>query len=127
MIYSFQKYLTPLIAGSLIFSLNACSSFLTRQTSNNDSVVSENKPSQTTNENSDHNIVKLTFGVYTADKPTTVVKEFRPILNVLEKKMSEIMQKPVKIKMAVANSYEKGIQDIVKGEVDFSLLGLLLM
>ncbi|HIJ46131.1 MAG TPA: hypothetical protein HPP50_08270, partial [Rhodospirillaceae bacterium] len=33
--------------------------------------------------------VALKFGIYTADKPSDVVKQFRPILDVLEKKASE--------------------------------------
>ena len=37
--------------------------------------------------------------------------------------MSEGIGKPVKIKMKVANSYQKGIDDIATGEVDFSRLG----
>jgi len=31
--------------------------------------------------------VNLKFGVYTSDKPTTMVKMFRPILNILEQEM----------------------------------------
>lgn len=63
--------------------------------------------------------IKLNFGVYTADKPTAVVKQFRPVLNALSVKMTEILNEKVTIKIQVSKDYEKGIQSIVKGEVDF--------
>jgi phosphonate transport system substrate-binding protein len=66
---------------------------------------------------------QLKFGVYTADKPTEVVKMFRPILNTIEKGLEEKLGKPIKISIQVANSYEKGIDDIVEGRVDFSRFG----
>ena len=65
----------------------------------------------------------LTFGIYTADKPSAVVRQFRPILSVIESEMSQRVGEPVKIKMQVAKTYEEGIQDIVKGRVDFSRFG----
>jgi phosphonate transport system substrate-binding protein len=65
----------------------------------------------------------LKFGVYTADKPSAVVRQFRPLLNVVESEMSQRLGGQVKIKMQVTKTYEKGIQDIVKGNVDFSRFG----
>ena len=65
----------------------------------------------------------LKFGVYTADKPSAVVRQFRPLLNVIESEMSQRLGEQVKIKMQVTKTYEKGIQDIVKGNVDFSRFG----
>ncbi len=67
--------------------------------------------------------VSLTFGVYTADKPSEVVKQFRPILNALEESMSNTLGKPVEITIQVAPSYEAGISDIAQGKVDFSRSG----
>ena len=119
MINSLKSYLAPFIAGTIFLSLNACSPSLTNQTNGS---TSSNNTSQNTG-NTPTEALQLTFGVYTADKPTTVVKEFRPTLNALEDKMSEIMKEPVKIKMEVANSYERGIEDLVEGRVDFSRLG----
>lgn len=63
--------------------------------------------------------VSLKFGVYTADKPTSVVRQFRPILNLLEKKMTQNLGEKVSIKMKVSNTYEKGLNDIINGDVDF--------
>ncbi len=69
------------------------------------------------------NEIKLSFGVYASDKPTTIVKQFRPALNVLEKKVGKSLNKKVKIKMTVARSYEEGITNLVEGKVDFARLG----
>ena len=67
--------------------------------------------------------VNLKFGVYTSDKASTMVKMFRPILNELETRLSEKLNKEVKIKLQVANDYEKGISNLVNGDVDFARMG----
>ena len=46
--------------------------------------------------------IYLNFGVYTADKPTEVVKQFRPLLNAIEASMTEGMGKA--IRKAVQNN-----------------------
>ncbi len=65
----------------------------------------------------------LYFGVYTSDKPTAMVKMFRPILNALESELTERLGEPATISLQVASSYEKGIDDIATGRVDFARLG----
>ena len=65
----------------------------------------------------------LKFGVYTADKPTAVVQQFRPVLDAISKGMSEELGESVKIKLQVAKTYEAGIQDLVDGKADFSRFG----
>ncbi len=67
--------------------------------------------------------VQLKFGVYTADKPSAVVRQFRPVLNAIERSMSAQHGEPVKIRMQVARSYEEGGDDLVNGKVDFSRFG----
>lgn len=67
--------------------------------------------------------IKLSFGVYTADKPTVVVKEFKPLLKLLERSVSNNLGQSVKIKLQVASTYAAGIADISSGKVDFSRLG----
>ena len=120
MIYSLQKYLIPIITGTVVLSLNGCTPFLNNAPDNNEVSNNNNNPVIIeTNED----VTTITFGVYTADKPTTVVKQFRPTLNALQDRMSENMGETIKIKMEVASSYEEGIQDLVDGEVDFSRLG----
>lgn len=67
--------------------------------------------------------IKLSFGVYTADKPTVVVKTFKPLLKLLERSVAKTLGEPVKIKLQVASTYAGGIDDISTGKVDFSRLG----
>lgn len=67
--------------------------------------------------------IQLSFGLYTSDKPTTLVKKFRPILNSLEKTMSESLNTKVTIKLSIAKTYEQGVFALTKGEVDFARLG----
>jgi phosphonate transport system substrate-binding protein len=65
----------------------------------------------------------LAFGVYTADKPTVVVSQFRPVLDVLERAMTEALGETVQIRMQVAKTYDLGVQEIATGAVDFARLG----
>jgi len=67
--------------------------------------------------------IALKFGVYTSDKPTAMVKAFRPILNALEAKLTKKLGEPTKLSMQVASSYARGIDDIVLGRVDFARIG----
>jgi len=112
------SYFTSLLTGAIIVGLSSCSPS-----------VSVNTPTAQESTNSGPQVastaetVVLKFGVYTSEKPTTLVKQFRPVLNALEEKMSESMEKPVKIKMQVAKSYEEGISDLTEGDVDFSRVG----
>jgi phosphonate transport system substrate-binding protein len=67
--------------------------------------------------------LELTFGVYTSDKPTDMVDQFRPLLNLLEAKLSGKLHRRVKIKMQIAPTYEEGVSDLVEGRVDIARLG----
>jgi phosphonate transport system substrate-binding protein len=67
--------------------------------------------------------VSLNFGVYASDKPTTMVKKFRPILKDLEQIMSLELDEPVSIRMQVSSSYENGVHALASGKVDFARLG----
>ncbi|WP_108650202.1 PhnD/SsuA/transferrin family substrate-binding protein [Dongshaea marina] len=70
-----------------------------------------------------HAEIRMNFGVYTSDKPTVMIKMFRPILNELEQIMSDKLKQKVQIRIQVANNYQKGIDSISNAEVDFSRLG----
>ena len=70
-----------------------------------------------------HAETNLSFGVYTADKPTTVVRQFRPALDALETHMSELLGEPVTISMQVAPSYGKGVAALLERRVDFARFG----
>jgi phosphonate transport system substrate-binding protein len=67
--------------------------------------------------------VTLKFGVYTSDKPTTMVKMFRPVLNALEAKLTEKLGEPTRISLQVAATYDQGIDDLVAGRVNFARMG----
>jgi len=67
--------------------------------------------------------LELAFGTYTSDKPTTVVDQFRPLLDDLETRLSTKLERPVEIRMQVAPSYEQGIADLVDGRVDIARFG----
>jgi phosphonate transport system substrate-binding protein len=67
--------------------------------------------------------VQLNFGVYTSDKPSEMVKAFRPILNVIEQGLSERMGDQVTVKLQIAKNYEEGINDLISGKVDFARFG----
>lgn len=67
--------------------------------------------------------VSLVFGVYTSDKPSAMVRQFRPSLNVIAKRAGEILGEDVKIRMQVVRSYDDGVKLIVSGSVDFVRLG----
>lgn len=67
--------------------------------------------------------LNLEFGVYVSDKPTEMVRKFRPVLDALEAAMSGELGEPVHIRMRVAGDYETGIADLVTGVVDFARFG----
>lgn len=65
----------------------------------------------------------LRFGVYTSDKASDMVRQFRPLMNAIEQGLQERTGTPVRVSMQVASNYEKGIEDLVEGRVDFSRFG----
>lgn len=73
--------------------------------------------------NRDENGVTLSLGLYTSNKPSTMVRKFRPIVKHLEVKMAEKLGHPVNIRMQLAKNYEQGIAHLTTGKVDFSRFG----
>jgi len=67
--------------------------------------------------------ISLAFGVYASDKPSAMVKQFRPILNALQDDLSRLAGEPVRIRMQIAKTYEQGVIDLVAGKVDFARFG----
>lgn len=67
--------------------------------------------------------IRLNFGVYSSNKPTTMVRTFKPTLKALEASMSEKLQRRVDIRMQIAKDYDQGVADLIKGKVDFSRFG----
>ncbi len=65
----------------------------------------------------------IVFGVYATDKVSVVIKQFRPTLDVLQTRLSELLGENVTIRSEVAPTYRKGVSALVEGSVDFSRLG----
>ena len=66
---------------------------------------------------------RLTFGVYTSDAATEMVKQFAPVLKVLDEMLSERLGESVETTLRVASTYEGGVDDLVQGRVDFARMG----
>ena len=67
--------------------------------------------------------IQLVFGVYLSEKPSQLVKRFRPALDAIETRMKLDLGEKVEIKTQVLNGYLKGLESLVTGEVDFARLG----
>ena len=67
--------------------------------------------------------VTLNFGVYAPDSRADVEKQFRPALAVLEKDLTDRLGETVTINLKISPTYEGGLDDLVKGRVDFTRLG----
>lgn len=67
--------------------------------------------------------LNLSFGVYAADKPSTMVRRFRPVLDALETRLTKLRGQPTRIRMQVAPTYERGVAHLVEGKVDFAQFG----
>ena len=65
----------------------------------------------------------LTFCTYAADKPTSVVRQFRPVLSALEPELSKRLGQTIRFKTSVASSYDAGIAAIADGRCDLARLG----
>jgi len=65
----------------------------------------------------------LLFGVYTTDTPADAVEKFRPLLDVVERKLTLVLDRPVRIRTQVYGDYPSGLQAVVDGDVDFARLG----
>jgi phosphonate transport system substrate-binding protein len=67
--------------------------------------------------------VHLVFGVYASDKPSAMVEQMRPTLNVLERTLAGTLHDGVKIELKVLRDYDTGIAVLTSGDVDFARLG----
>lgn len=67
--------------------------------------------------------VDLSFGVYSSDKPSTMLRMFRPVLVELERLLSAELEAPVTIRLDVFKTYDEGLDAICRGRVDFFRLG----
>ena len=65
----------------------------------------------------------LVFGLYANEKPSTIIKKFRPIIQQLEIDLTRLMGKEVSIETDIAPSYDDGIERLTSGRVDFARFG----
>jgi len=63
------------------------------------------------------------FGVYASDKPSAMVEQMRPTLDVLERTLAGTLHDTVKIELKVLRDYDTGIAVLTSGDVDFARLG----
>lgn len=67
--------------------------------------------------------LKLTFGVYASDKPTTMYRQFKPAALYLEEYLASALSVTVRIKLRIFRSYDSARQALVDGQVDFVRFG----
>lgn len=67
--------------------------------------------------------IALSFGLYTSNKPSTMIRNYRPIVDRIQHRLAAKLGNPVKIRIQLASDYEQGIQHLASGKVDFSRFG----
>lgn len=67
--------------------------------------------------------LRLVFGVYPSERPSKMVRAFRPVLDAIEKSMSVSLGEEVEIKTQVLPDYRTGLNSLLSGAVDFARLG----
>ena len=67
--------------------------------------------------------IALTFGTYAADKPSDVVRKFRPVLNAIEAGLTQKLGEPVTIRTQITSSYSKAVAALTHGTFDFARFG----
>jgi len=65
----------------------------------------------------------LTFGVYASDKPSAMVAQVRPTLDIVEQNLASVLKDTVRIKLDVLRDYQTGVQVLTSGQIDFARLG----
>ena len=76
-----------------------------------------------TNETDAAEELRISFGVYTSDKPTTMYRKFKPVVERLEESLSSALSKRVRIKFRIFRTYEAAREALVEGNVDFVRFG----
>ena len=71
---------------------------------------------------SDHS-TNITFGIYTTDRPSTLIRQFSPILKEMEVKMEEILGENVTIDIKITKTYSGAIQLLADGTFDVVRFG----
>jgi len=67
--------------------------------------------------------VNITFGVYQSDKASEMHSKFKPLINYLSAKVSEISGMQITVGLKIFPTYEKANEALVKGQIDFVRFG----
>src|SRR3954466_1991680 len=67
--------------------------------------------------------INLVFGVYASDKPSAMVQQLRPTLDIVERSASALLADKVAIKLDVLRDYDTGVDVLTSGRIDFARLG----
>lgn len=67
--------------------------------------------------------IELRFGLYASDRPSDLVKKFRPVINLIEQRLTQQLEQKVSINFVMAPTYSQGINQLASGEVDFMRVG----
>lgn len=70
----------------------------------------------------DHSI-NLTFGIYTTDRPSTLIRQFAPVLREIERKMEDTLDENVTFDIKITKSYDDAIQLLADGTFDIVRFG----
>ena len=70
-----------------------------------------------------HAEVNLVFGLYSNDRPSVLVRQFKPVIKELERNMTAILHEPVRIRLEITKTYEEAVQLLVDGQFDFARFG----
>lgn len=65
---------------------------------------------------------QIVFGIYTSDKPSSMYRNFSPIVDYLEKRLEEAGL-PTEIRIKIYPTYSGAIDGLVNGEYDFGRFG----
>lgn len=66
---------------------------------------------------------EIVFGTYSPDKPSSMVKQLRPIVQWIAERSGKILGHQLTIRMQVVRGYKQGVALITDGKVDFARLG----
>ncbi len=67
--------------------------------------------------------IHLVFGVYASDKPSAMVEQMRPTLDIVERNLAGLLHDRARIELQVLRDYETGIAVLTSGKIDFARLG----
>ncbi len=63
------------------------------------------------------------FGVYTSDKPSEMLKQFRGVRGAIEDGLSSSLGRTVRVEMKIYKDYDSAIHALADGDVDFTRFG----